>query len=248
MILGTWESPDEYRLWGAWKDDPNVTAYNEWIRLKEVDIVESTGSKRPHRASNASAEQSMHRTKRKRNGRQVNHSFLEHNDEEAPSVTRRKRSAGDSRGRSAKSPLGRFLLGHHDDEEDDDEEDKLPLQELQAHRITPTPQLATTGARNATPVTATIQPSQRGSDPSSSLHFRDLRAEYEAIQSHLTRQRNSCGLPIASSHHEMRRALKGLHHHARQGDNKNFDTIKHAIDQGLASLGLSALPRTQDMT
>ena len=50
MILGTWDSPDEYRLWGAYKDDPKVTAYNEWIRLKEVYRPGITESKRQRKS------------------------------------------------------------------------------------------------------------------------------------------------------------------------------------------------------
>lgn len=46
LILGTWDDPDEYRVWGAWDTDPSVTGYNAWVLLREVHADEPTGSSR----------------------------------------------------------------------------------------------------------------------------------------------------------------------------------------------------------
>lgn len=242
MVLGTWESPDEYRLWGAWENDPNVTAYNEWIRLREVDTIEPARNRRPHRTSNASAEGNA--PKRRRMTAPFDDNTLIQHDVQAPSAAKKKHSLRNSMGQFTKSPLNQVSAEESDDEE------KLPSALQQAHRSRQTPQLTNTGLSNANLALRSVSPSQRASAQTPRPQPHDLSAAYEAIRTHVARLTDRHGQPLTTNEPEIRAHLRSLEHWSRRGDDINtnsasmFNIIRRSLDRDLANLGHPAVPKT----
>lgn len=242
MILGTWESPDEYRLWGAWENDPNVTAYNEWIRLREVETVEPTRKRRPHRTSNVSGEGNV--TKRRRTTAHFDDNYLDRNDIQTPSAASNKHSLRNSLGQFTKSPLDQVSAGGGDDDE------KPPLGLQQPPPTRQIPQLAHTALSNTNLALRSASPSQVAGVQTLRLQPHDLSAAYEAIRTHAAGLTDHHGQPITTNEISVRAHLRSLEHYADRADDIDFDNaamsniIRRALDRDLASLGYPALPKT----
>ena len=101
MILGSWSSPDEYRVWGSWHKDPSVTNYNECVLLREDFNTKPTGASKRFRQ------------------------MVKKPDDGAPKSTRtttsRKKKRTSKTAASNQHSCDNWIL-HCDDDGDDDEE------------------------------------------------------------------------------------------------------------------------------
>lgn len=243
VILGTWESPDEYRLWGAWKDDPSVTGYNEWIRLREVDPAETRGSKRPCQDSEVPSEDDPPR--RKHTMVLSNQNGEEDDYEDAQSQASKESSDSDD-SRPLIERYNRQHLTQQTYHGINDGEQFLPTRGLRETEIKPTPQFTNNnkGTSSETPNPPGLMSTQQGSTPVPKSHSHRLEAAHQAITSHVVEQSDANGFPIITSSEIIPKHLKVLRVFARQGDEAMFNIIYHSIDHELAKLGLPALPRT----
>lgn len=215
-MLGTWETPEEYRLWGsAWKDDPNATAYYEQIILKEVYGPGIRRSKRQHEASSVASE----------------------SEEDAYSPEKRRQTAASNKRQRRSS-----LSSDEDDDEDCDDEEDIPLRKLWLSRTKSTPQSARSAARNTTPDSPTSPLTRQMNATLQRPYVRDLDHIYQTTMAHMLEQTDGDGLKIIINNDIIQRHLNALQKHAHDNDEVLFQAMQGSLNRKLMDVGIPALP------
>lgn len=222
VILGTWETPEEYRLWGsAWKDDPNATAYYEGVILKEIYGPGMGDNKRQRESPSVASESGEH---------------SESEEDAIPPQKRRRTAASNKREPRSLLPL----IG--DDGEDYDDEEDIPLYKLWLSRTKSTPQSAKFAGRNTAPDSPTSPLTRQMNATLQRPYARDLEQIYQSTMEHMLEQTDSDGLKIIINNDIIQRHLNALQKHAHDNDEVLFQAMQSSLNQKLMEVGIPSLP------
>lgn len=190
-----------------------MTAYNEWIQLKEIYRPGLTGQKRRRKSTAVSTE-------------------------EQASVCPKAIRATASHKRQRRS----FLLPEEDDDEDYDDEQDIPLQQLWLSRTKPTPRSAKSAGQNKAPDSRTSPLTRQMNATLQRTHVRDLENACQAIKAHMLEQTDGDGLKIIFNNDIIQRHLNALQKHAYENDEVLFQAMQSSLNQKLMEVGIPALP------
>lgn len=222
VMLGTWETPEEYRLWGsAWKDDPNATAYYESIALKEIYGPGIGGSKRQRESSSVTSE-----------------SQEDSESEEDAILPQKRRPKMESSKRQRRS----FHPSTENYDEDYDDEEDIPLRKLWLTRTKSTPQSAKPAHRNTTPDSPTSPLTRQMNATLQRPYARDLKHIYQSTMEHMLEQTDGDGLKIIINNDIIQRHLNALQKHAHDNDEVLFQAMQSSLNQKLMEVGIPSLP------